>query len=265
MTLKKYIFGKSKNVDFSVNTINNDVNSKIFTIRRESDNIEQDFSQSEINNGLYSTFIQGTFGAVKRWGILSNFDTTKQVRLIYDVNNYYVYDNLVDSNLNRVFNKLNMAGDWLFSVILQKEENGNSQRPNFGAKQDNLNNFGFAVQPLDATTGRLSMTIDRVETNNIADFYFDYDYTAFNLVTFHRKSGVFKCYLNNVEQNLISGGFSVFIGSQARENIIILGARVSNGAGKINKYKHVGVIIGGRASSENISNYNNALMTQYSI
>jgi hypothetical protein len=256
-----------KKVDFSFDTKSSTPSDNAFVIRRESDNTEQTYSYTQVNDGTFDTFVAGSEGAIKEWyslnGLLKLTQNTNanQPRLKSGITNPYVDDYSQEARL-LMTKTMDMSGDSIVSVILRDETNSNNQRANIiiRGSGDNL----FAVQ--------LTPGAGNVVYNKRGIYQGDYGFTysnngVFKLFTFERRSGVNKLYINNTEIATTAGNATYTVktdGVEALEHTVILGSHGGT-AGKITKYQHLGLVTGVEATNTNISTYNTDLMTKYGL
>ncbi len=232
-----------------------------YTIRRESDDVEQSFTYEQVLDGTYDTFVSGSFGAIKEWKsnllTLSQITKTSQIRLISNSGTPYLDDYDQDNALYSNHN-LNISGDWIFSFILKDEMFTGSQRVNFGIRGTGNNFFGININ----TTGIVRIAIDNLTT---MDKYISSSViNAFSLYTFSRIGGVFKGQVNNIEKTQTPDSYSMTV--NISENQMVLGARGLTGdLGKITKYRHLGILTGTGATNTDLNEYNQSIMTKYSV
>lgn len=237
----------------------------VFTIRRESDNVEQSFTYTEITDGTYDTFVSGSEGAVKEWignlATLSNTGTD-QMRLKSNAGNPFLDDYTEQAYLSMA-QTLDMSGDSVFSLIFKDELNNNNQRSNLVARGSGTNLFG--LQLLSASG---YVVYDQAGGAVNPDYSFPFSNDGlFKLLTFTRKSGVTKVYVNGVEITKEAGGTTYTIRTESTilvANTTFLGANGS-GNGKVTKYRHVAIIVGQDATNLDVAAYNQDLMTKYGI
>jgi hypothetical protein len=249
----------------SFDTKSSTPSNNAFVIRRESDNAEQAFNYTEITDGTFDTFVTGSEGAIKEWigsdgSILKNTVNANQPRLKSNSGNPFVDDYSQEAAL-LMTRTIDMSQDSIISVILKDELNPNNQRANIIIRGSG-NNL-FAMQ-LTATAG--NVLYNRPE-GGVGDYGFSYSNDGvFKLMTFERRGGVNKFYINNTEitTTAASGTYTIWT-ADALENQVILGSRNQSTAGKITKYQHLGVIVGEDATNLNISDYNTFLMVKYGM
>jgi len=260
-------FWISNNLNLDFNTIGVDT-STVFVIRRGSDNVEQNFNYVQLTDGTFATFIGVSEGFIKSWTAdngtkLENTNVLYQFKMIVSGGVVYL-DDFGENNSLSFYRTINMSQDWVISFIMKDEVNNNNQRCNVSVKQNDTNMVGIAISRMTATNARLSFTINRIESNGVADSYFDFNHILYSLITLSRIGGVIKAQLNNVDKTLTAGGSTTFSHYQ-EVNSITLGARGQNLAGKITKYKYLGLRLGGDLSAFSLSSFNTAIMTKYSI
>jgi hypothetical protein len=255
------------NAPFSFDTKSSTPSNNAFLIRRESDNVEQTFTYTQINDGTFDTFVAGSEGAIKEWYAndstkLSQTSTAYQPRLKSGVTNPYV-DDYAQQTLLVGTRTVNMNGDSIVSVILKDELNNNSQRANLTIRGTGNKLFSFQLRP-----GAGDALYDKAAGSYyVGDYGFSYtNNSTFKLFTFTRIGGVKKLYINNVEVTQTTASATYTISTSANENSIVLGGRgVGDSAGKVTKYQHLGLVVGDAATNTNISTYNTDIMTKYGL
>jgi hypothetical protein len=263
------LLNKKRNIanrPFSFDTKSDTPSNNAFTIRRESDDAEQTFSYTQINDGTFDTFVAGSEGAVTQWfgsdgSVFRNTNKANQPRLKSGVDNPYVDDYYGPAVLARD-QTLNLSGDYIVSCILKEETNNNNGRINFGLRGSGSNAFGVQLQ----STGDGYIIYNRVVSGN-PDYNFTWTNDAnFKLFTFTSLSGVLSLYINNVEITLNAGGGWTTSTASLAENQVLLGnTQYNGGGGKVTKYQHLGVVVGETATNMNISDYNTFLMVRYGM
>lgn len=259
-----YLNGLKKfQLSWSFDTLNTSEPTKnAFLIRRESDNVEQTFTFSEVINGTYATFINATNGAVRKWfgnlNYIEQTNTAYQPRLKDNSGNPYV-DEYAQGYLLRGKHYASLVNDSIVTYIFKDETNANSQRSNIS-----IRGFGMDVFSLELVSPTAGYVVyNKVGNMELSDYSFAYANDGlFKLLTFTIIGGVKKVYINNIDTTKGAGGYE--IGANPTVNDVILGGR-ENGYGKINKYQHLGLFTGVDLSGINISDYNTALMTKYGI
>jgi hypothetical protein len=258
---RRGLFRVGKNIK-SEYSFDLDQNSS-FLIRRESDNVEQVFSYSEVIDGTYDSFISGTNGAVNEWKYLgktfyNNTDTTSQPRLLSNSGSPYIYD-YNEGGYLKLTKTLDLRNDWIITLISEKEENGTSQRVNLSVRDNYGKSFVLQFQ----IYGTSFFYVDQPAGSFSDGYSFSDDNSqAFKLWTFERKAGVLKVYKNNT---LISHTANTYNCSDFNTaDTVLLGHR-GDGLGKINKYKHLSLLTGANATNTDTSTYNQAIMTKYGI
>ena len=111
----------------------------LFLINRTSDSTQSYFTNTQVTDGTYSTFINGTTGKVNSvsYGKLTLVQNTDNFRplLIQNVNAPFLDCGTLSSLVSR--HNLNIKRDFIFTMICNKEFNGNNQRQNFGLLSNN--------------------------------------------------------------------------------------------------------------------------------
>ena len=243
----------------TLNTVSPSNNS--FLIRRESDNVEQTFTFTEVINGTYATFVNATEGAVKSWygdkNTISQTNVLYQPRLKENTGNPYV-DEYAQGYLLRGKHYGSLVNDSIVTLIFKDELNPNNQRSNIG-----IRGFGTDTFALELTSTAGYVVYDKTGDKINEDYNFTYANNGlFKLLPFTRIGGVKKVYINNVDT--AQGASTFTIGSNPNPNDVILGGR-ENGYGKIAKYQHLGLFTGIDLSTFDLSAYNLAIMTKYGI
>lgn len=238
-----------------------------FLIINETTLAERLFTYQEVIDGTYDTWLNGAEGGIKKWnyGDLSlNSGTSTFIRLKSNAGNPYLNDWDQNANLG-VVSYIMMSGDWIITLILDKELNVNNQRLNLGVRGNTSKLFGLQLY----ADGRGFIVIDRLTGGtSIPDYEFNYPTTtAFKLFTFTKISGVFETRINNSVVALTPNTGAFIITDQISANSIVLGSRSypNAGLGKITNYQHIKVKTGNDLSSLDISAYNQSIMTKYSI
>jgi hypothetical protein len=258
-----YLNGLKKfQLSWSFDTLNTSEPTKnAFLIRRESDNVEQTFTFSEVINGTYATFINATNGAVRKWfgnlNYIEQTNTAYQPRLKDNSGNPYV-DEYAQGYLLRGKHYASLVNDSIVTLIFKDELSNNNQRSNVA-----IRGFLSDVFALELTSTAGYVVYDKTGNMINEDYNFGYANNGlFKLLTFSKIGGVKKVYINNVDT---AQGTSTFtIGANPAVNDVILGGR-DNGYGKINKYQHLGLLTGVDLSTFDLSAYNLAIMTKYGI
>ena len=240
--------------------------NNIFLINRASDNVQSSFTNTEVTDGTYSTFISGTTGKITQLNygkikLNQSVDLNKPL-LVQNTNDPFLDFNTQGMVMSGIHN-LSLKRDFIFTMICNKEFNTSNQRQNFGLLS--ATKCYFAVQltgnsvnvVVNATaSGAMAASATKAIDNN----------ENFRLITVTYLNSVISVYKNNVLLN--NGGNAFSVGTTTTYNNIILGAKGTSGAGgagKINKYKHFSVRTEDDLTSFDVSTYNQSVMTKYSI
>ena len=235
----------------------------LFLINRTSDSTQSYFSNTQVTDGTYATFVNGTTGKVNSvsYGKLTLVQNTDNFRplLIQNVNAPFLDCGTLSSLVSR--HNLNIKRDFIFTMICNKEFNGNNQRQNFGLLSatncyfsvllsGNSVNVAVNFAPGGAVTPNATKAIDNLEN--------------FRLITVTYLNGVINIYKNNV---ILSDGGSVFTNTTGflYNSIVLNGQGNTQFENKTNKYKHFSVRSAADLTSFNVSTYNQSIMTKYSI
>jgi hypothetical protein len=236
-----------------------------FLIRRTIDNTEQVFNYSDIIDGSYDTFIIGGQGAIKEWIIgsnkfVQNIDSL-QPFLVSNSGNPYVDDTTQAQNMSMSINDIDLSADWVITCVLEEEKNGNNGRMNFSMSDSAENNVVVQLSPYSNNF----IYIDQPIGGGISDGYYfsNVNKTLWRLLTFSRIGGVLNVQTSNVDTAFGAITYNSFNGFPA--GTIAFGDRGDNSAGKINKYKHFGLVTGLDLSGFDISEHNNSIITKYNI
>ena len=239
--------------------------NEVFLVRRASDNVEQTFTYEQLIDGTYATFLGVNEGFIKNWiginSILSQATNTYQPKLIPNTGNSFVYDHTIEANIKGAHD-LDFSGDWVVTVILEKEENGNSDRMNFAIQSVNNIVLGVLLSPY----GNADVYINKLPSSSGITAFKSFPYantSVFRLFTFKYISGVLTIQLNN--SNLTLSAPVRPGGMYRNDNSIHIGDRGDNSAGKINKYKHFGIVAGVEATSLDVSAHNLSIMSKYGL
>ncbi len=235
-----------------------------FLIKNETTSAQRSFTYAEIIDGTYDTWLSGANGGVLSWtnnGITLTNGSTSYVRLKSNSGSPYLNDWEQQANLH-AYTPIDMSQDWVITVILDRELNGNNQRLNLGVRQDATRLFGLQLE----ANGVANVVIDRsTGGSGLPDYKFSYPYTTvFKLFTFSKIAGVFKVDINNVDTALNSTTDWLTTTNLLPDNYMTLGNRGTSGSGKVTNYKHFKVLTGD-LSELNRSAYNQAIMTKYGI
>ena len=237
--------------------------NNLFLINRTSDNVQSSFTNTQITDGTYSTFISGTTGKINQLNY-SKIRLNQSLNSIQPLLTQNTNDPFLDFNTQGMFlsgrHNLALKRDFIFTMICNKEFNGNSERQNFGILSST--NCYFSVQ---LSGNSVTVAINQVAGTNMTPSVTKSidNLEDFRLITVTYLNSVISIYKNNVL--LSDGGSSFLLKTAPIYNNIIFGGRGSDGSGKINKYKHFSVRTEADLTSFNVSTYNQSIMTKYSI
>ena len=233
----------------------------LFLINRTSDNTQASFTNTQVTDGTYSTFVSGTTGKITnlKYGKLSlsqTVDTSKPL-LIQNTNDPFL--DFSQSTFLSGRHNLNIKRDFIFTIICNQEGANVNQRQNFGLLSSDKCYFSMILSPnsvnvtVDSTVPLPSTPNVTKSTNNL---------NAFRLITVTYINGVINVYQNN---SILSNGGTIYsCATTPLYNNIILNGR-GDGENKLNKYKHFSVRSEADLTSFNVSTYNQSIMTKYSI
>ncbi len=268
--LKKYYFSKKKgNVQWRFDTIGDNPSDTAFTIRRTTDNVEQNFTYAQIIDGTYDAFLAGASGAVKNWfngvSVLNRAVGANQMYLLSNGGLPYITNpnNATSLSGNAIISKF--SNDWIVSIIHGKELNGNNQRLNLGISGDIVGQ-NFVLECSTPNTGYIKLN---TSTTSFTNPDLSISITAIDkldVYTYAKIGGVLTIRKNNtILTQGAGGGFTLAFARASVANVVDLGARDANGTGKLNKYQHLGHIAAKDLSSFNLTGYINSLISRYGI
>ena len=253
---------------FRLDTLSSESTTNVFVARRESDNAEQTFTYGDFQDGTYSTWLGGSIGHIKDWigeNLTISKGTSNTLQPLLVANGTNPYDNNSAQSMSLQGNhNLDVTNDWIVSIVLEKELNGNNQRQNVGIQGIDKQLFCLSIN----TAGLCTYLFNRTTYSYslIGDGSFSIPTTTvFRLLTFSFIGGVFRAYLNNTEKTLGAPNETYTLGLLKNNNVVVLGNRGDNTTGKINKYKHLGLVAGADLSGFDISAYNAEIMSRYGI
>jgi hypothetical protein len=257
-------FGNKKGSSYSFDTLSSNSSATAFEVRRESDNVTQMFTYVQLLDGTYNTFLGGGNGAIKNWygnGLtLNQNNTTLQPRLTYNSGNPYVNGYDYVKSLFTSHN-INLSMDWIVSIIVGEESNANNENCNFFITNSSNVVFAFSIT---SASGFANIQLNRPIGNISTQGQFTLPNTGFKLLTFKYVAGVLTIYLNNSIVTLSAGSNVYTVRVISSGNTLGLNDRGDTSGGRINQYKHLGVIAG-KLSSFDVSTYNLSIMTKYGI
>lgn len=243
-----------------------DVVDNYFVIRRESDNVEQEFTPLQITNGTYASFISGTNGFVKEWKNakkkLTAFSNTYQPYLREGSGFPYV-DFSVQGMCLETTNTLIIENDFISTIILNEELNQNNQRNNFALVGDSLVKFALQL----SGTGLAGVVLNTAPSTNMTatNEWTVSNSAVFKIITITYIGGVLNLYLNNVLASTTTITYTIGVYSSTINKIILGGRGFDSALGKVNKYKHFSIRTGSDLSGYDFSTYTAAIMTKYGI
>ena len=237
----------------------------LFSINRTSDSAQSYFTNSQVTDGTYSTFVNGTTGKVNSFSygkltLSQNIDAKKPL-LIQNGNSPFLDFNNAGMFLSGRHN-LSLKRDFVFTIICNKEFGSSGQRQNFGILSNDKCYFSFSLNGVDSVNVTVNSTIPLPSTPNAVKAIDNLE--GFRLITVTYLNGVINVYKNNSLLN--NGGTPNSPSTNPFYNKILL-----NGTGqgftdeRINKYKHFSVRSGADLTTFNVSTYNQSIMTKYSI
>lgn len=240
----------------------------VFVVRRANDNVEQSFTYNQITDGTYATFVSGTSGFVKEWKSkrkkMTAFSNTYQPYLVENSGNPYL-DFSVQGMCLESPNTLKINNDFVATIVIYNETNGNNQRNNLALVGSSLAKFAFQL----SGTGLGNVVVDSAAGANMIqtkDFSIS-NTSGFKMITITYIGTVLNLYVNNV---LVANStpLSPYTNGLVAGNLnrIILGGRGANtNLGKINRYKHFSIRTGSTLSGYDFSSYTASMMTRYGL
>jgi hypothetical protein len=254
--------------------------NNVFDVRRSSDNVTQTFNYTQIIDGTYDTFLtSGSTGFISKWYgdnyNLTNTNTINQPKLISNSGNPYSYSYgtaPLGGNALLCDHNIKFLNDWIVTIVLNGEENNNSQRANLTIATSTKVVLAFQIATSSTSTYATLLyekNVSTIATNMIADLKFNISNPNFKLVTFRYVGGVLSAYTNNTLVTLTNANADPYTIGMSTGLIgkINLGAirNIGGNIGKVNKYKHLSIVSGNDLSSFDISAYNQEIITRYSL
>ena len=250
-----------------------------FDVRRSTDNVTQTFNYTQLIDGTYDTFLTGgATGYISKWYgdnyNLTNTNTTYQPKLISNSGNPYSYSYGTapfGGNTLLCDHNIKFLNDWIVTIVLNGEENNNSQRANLTIATSSKVVLAFQIETSSTSTFATLLyekNVSAIGTNMIADYRFSISNPSFKLVTFKYIGGVLSVYVNNVLVTLTSGasGYEIRMSTGLIGKINLGATRgIGGNVGKVNKYKHLSIVSGSDLSSFDVSSYNSEIITRYSL
>lgn len=254
---------------FMLDTLSSNSATNVFIARRESDDAEQTFTYGDFQDGTYNAWLGGSIGHIKDWVgenltlLKHDVSNTLQPLLIQNGINPY-WHNSLGSMSGIGFHNLDVTSDFIITLIAEKEETGASERFNLGIQGIDKQLFCFSMYNTGVCSYLFNKTTYGYRMN--CDGKFNISTTAvFRLFTFKFIGGVFSVDVNNIAKTLSAGDSTYTLGMVKNNNLVILGNRGDNSTGRINKYKHLGLVADTDLSGFDVSAYNLEIMNRYGI
>jgi hypothetical protein len=243
--------------------------NNIFLVQNSVNLTERYFKASELIDGTYSTWLNGSNGNIKEWLSQNNTIFTPDGTIKLTGGSSAAVIDGEESDKLKCYQNFDFSGDWVVSSILNWIEQPANLRVS-------LSIIGAAPEQTFSFFCRRSMEFYMyVNKAYISNQLPTHEVTGLDLSngnpmlwTFSNIGGVFKASLNGVNKTLGKNPTQTWKYSTRGAqpiNSILVGGIWDSGLGVKHNWKHIGVITGQKATNLNLTNYNNELLTRYGI